>query len=80
MPLKPDRLARSLKLAQDSRSLYESKLDEKGVSADDRAKDPRWRALNATCSEIENRIRCAEELTARGAAADTEESSPADAE
>ncbi|MBR9803367.1 MAG: hypothetical protein ACE37I_14480 [Rubinisphaera brasiliensis] len=65
MPLKPDRLERSLKLAQQSRSLYESKLDEQNVPAEERKKHPRWRALNAACERIENRIQSANDLATR---------------
>jgi len=70
MPLKPDRLERSLKLAQESRSLYESKLDAKEVPADERKKYPRWRALNAACQRIENRIQSANDLATRSQTSD----------
>ncbi len=66
MPLKPDRLERSLNLARKTLSEYETSLDKDGVSADLRKKSPRWRALNAQCRQIEQRIQASQDLITRG--------------
>ena len=66
MPLKPDRLGRSLQLAQDSLSRYETQLTEAGVEKDLWRKNPRWRNLNSDAKQIQNRIDSANALITRG--------------
>jgi len=66
MPLKPDRLERSLHLAKENLSRFESKLSEKGVANDVWRKNPRWRNLNSTAKQIQGRIDTANDLITRG--------------
>jgi len=66
MPLKPDRLERSLKLAENSRELWQKELASQGVEEQDFKKNPRWRALNASCEKIQTRIDAARDLETRG--------------
>ena len=66
MPLKQDRLKRSLKIAQNALAVYERKLDEKKIDAAKRKKDPRWRKLVASCKKIESRLESLAQLIARG--------------
>lgn len=66
MPLKQDRLKRSLKIAQNALAVYEQKLDEKKVDPEQRKKDPRWRELVASCKKIELRLESLAQLIARG--------------
>ncbi|MCA8985869.1 MAG: hypothetical protein R3C12_05880 [Planctomycetaceae bacterium] len=77
MPLKPDRLERTLNLAKKSLAQYENSLDELKIPTDQRKKSPRWRELNATCQQIENRIQSAISLATR---ADVPEPESAEAE
>ncbi len=77
MPLKPDRLERTLNLAKKSLAQYETSLDELKIPTDQRKKSPRWRELNATCQQIENRIQSAISLATR---ADVPEPESAEAE
>ncbi|MCA8987588.1 MAG: hypothetical protein KDA78_08110 [Planctomycetaceae bacterium] len=76
MPLKEDRLSRSLKIAEKSRDLWEKELAKSGTTGKDLKKNPRWRALNAECVKIQNRIKAVEDLANRGAS--SEESSSED--
>lgn len=66
MPLKQDRLERSLKIAQDALGVYEQKLDERKVDPTLRKKDPRWRELGASCRTIESRLESLASLISRG--------------
>ncbi len=66
MPLKQDRLKRSLKIAQNALAVYEQKLDENKVDPEQRKKDPRWRELTASCKKIESRLESLAQLIARG--------------
>ncbi len=66
MPLKQDRLKRSLKIAQNALAVYEQKLDENKVDPEQRKKDPRWRELAASCKKIESRLESLAQLIARG--------------
>ncbi|MCG6156752.1 hypothetical protein [Rubinisphaera margarita] len=75
MPLKPDRLERSLKLAENSRELWQKELASQGVEEKDFRKNPRWRALNASCRKIQTRIEAARDLETRGQVVESEESS-----
>ena len=68
MPLKQDRLERTLKLAQQARALYEKELDEKKVEPDKRRRDPRWRGLDASCRKVESRLESLADLISRGQA------------
>lgn len=65
MPLKPDRLERSLKLAQDALDAYEGQLNANGVDASQRKKNPRWRNLSSTRDQIQGRIQAANDLATR---------------
>ncbi len=73
MPLKPDRLERSLSLAQKSLQAYEEKLNSDGVAAEQRKKNPKWRELNANCQSIQTRIQAAQDLQTRSEVETTEE-------
>ncbi len=66
MPLKQDRLERSLNIARNALGVYEQKLDERKVDPDLRKKDPRWRELVASCKKIESRIESLADLNSRG--------------
>ncbi len=74
MPLKPDRLERSLKLAENSRELWQKELASQGVGEQDFKKNPRWRALNASCKKIQSRIEAARDLETRGNSAEGDDS------
>ncbi len=66
MPLKQDRLERSLKIAQNALRVYEQRLDERKVDPALRKKDPRWRELGASCRTIESRLESLADLISRG--------------
>ncbi len=66
MPLKQDRLERSLKIAKNALELFEQKLAEAGITGEFRKKIPRWRELVASCKKIESRLESQAELISRG--------------
>ncbi len=66
MPLKSDRLERSLKLAENTRDLWQKDLESRNVKPELFRRDPRWRSLNAACRDIQTRMDAAKDLTERG--------------
>lgn len=66
MPLKSDRLERSLKLAENTRDLWQKDLESRNIKAENFRRDPRWRSLNAACRDIQTRMDAAKDLTERG--------------
>jgi len=57
MPLHQKTLNQQLQHARDTLAAWVSLMDERGVAADARRRDPKWRNLNAACSQIEARVR-----------------------
>jgi len=56
MPHKQDELGRQLKRANEALAEWTSVLDERGISQDQRHRDPVWRNLNAQFRQLRRRI------------------------
>ena len=69
MPLSRAQLERQLAVATDDQAAWEKKLDEKGVAADARKKEPRWRNLDATRRQLKTRLGAVAAVEAREAEA-----------
>jgi hypothetical protein len=64
MPLHEKTLNQQLQHARNSLAAWVSLMDERGIAADARRRDPKWRNLNAACSQIEARMRAVQAVTA----------------
>lgn len=58
------RLQTQLQLANDELTHHQEALDTRGVAADARKKDPKWRHLNARCRDLRKRMARIDEITA----------------
>jgi len=67
MPLKRAQLERQLAVAVDDLAAWEKTLDERGVAADARKKEPKWRKLNATRRQLKTRLYAVAAVEAREA-------------
>ena len=67
MTLNRDHVEKQLLEAKQRLEAWESHLDENGVAADDRKKDPKWRRFNSRCQAIQGRIDAVAALEARDA-------------
>ena len=70
MPQSRQSLERQLALATAVRDERASQLDDQGVSASDRRRDPQWRNRNATCRSLRQRLAAVEVREARSATAE----------
>lgn len=60
-------LERQLKIATADLEKCVAALDEKGVAADKRKADSKWRSLDANCRQLKNRLSAVEAIAAREA-------------
>lgn len=67
MPLKRAQLERQLANAQEDLAAWEKKLDERGLAADARSKEPKWRHLDAKRRQLKQRISAVAAVEAREA-------------
>lgn len=56
MPLKRDQLERQIEAAKEHVVAWEKTLDERGVAAADRRKEPKWRHLDANRRQLVTRL------------------------
>lgn len=56
MPLKRSQLERQIAIAEEALAAWEKKLDERGVAADARKKEPKWRHLNGDRRQLVTRL------------------------
>ncbi len=56
MPLTRSQLERQISAAQEDLAAWEKKLDERGLAADARRKEPKWRKLDASCRQLKTRL------------------------
>ena len=56
MGQKRDNLERQLNQASTELSAYEKQLEEGGVAAATRPRNPKWRNLNSLCRQLRNRL------------------------
>ncbi|MFK7817862.1 MAG: hypothetical protein AB8G99_04045 [Planctomycetaceae bacterium] len=56
MPLKRPQLERQITTAQEDLAAWEKTLDERGVAADKRKKEPKWRHLDANLRQLKTRL------------------------
>lgn len=80
MPLKNDRLNRSLEYAKTHLSQYEAVLDAGKIEEKDRRRDPKWRSLNSEVKKVEARLEAVAALNARDEAVANRNSEDASAE
>lgn len=80
MGLKRDNLEWQLSRASTELTTYEKQLDEKGVAADARSRNAKWRNLNARCRQLRSRLGAVAKMEATNAeVAQRKEASSAEA-
>lgn len=65
MPLTRSQLERQISAAQEDLAAWEKTLDGRGIAADARRKEPKWRKLDATCRQLKTRLCAVAEIEER---------------
>lgn len=67
MGMKRDNLEWQLNRASTELSAFENELDQNGVAADARSRNPKWRNLNARCRQLRSRLNAVTKVEATNA-------------
>lgn len=67
MGMKRDNLEWQLDRAKTELSAFEKELDQKGIAAETRSRNPKWRNLNSRCRQLRNRLNAVSTVEANNA-------------